>query len=102
MRLRWILPAAYAVAALLGWIDFVRTPPDGLANLGLMVIVAPIALLDLALRPAFGATESLFIPSHLGYYSAHAVFFGCSVLVLAVALFFLGWAMDRLFARESQ
>lgn len=101
MRWRWILPSLYLLVALIAWIDFVRTPPDGLANLGLMLIVFPVALVDLALRPAFKRTDSIFIPSSLGYYPAHAVFFGCSVLILAAALYLFGRAIDRLLARSK-
>ena len=76
--MRWsiILPAVYGVIAALVWIDFARLPPDGLANVGLMLAVLPVTLLDLALRGLLGLSRSPFMPSHLGYYPAHAVFFG--------------------------
>ena len=95
MKLKIVLPAAYCAVALLAWIDFARLPPDGLANLGLMLVVFPITLLDLALRPADAPGSSVLMPDSLGYYADHAVFFGCSVLVIAAALWWLGRYLDR-------
>ena len=95
MKLRLILPVTYGAFAALAWLDFARLPPDGLANLGLMVAVAPVSLADLAMRPIFGSQRSLFIPSGLGYYPAHAVFFAASATFVAAGLYALGRAIDR-------
>ena len=95
MKLRLLLPGAYALIALCAWIDFARLPPDGLANLGLMLVVLPVTLLDLALRPAEASGSSLFIPDRWGYYPDHAIFFGVSVAVITTALFALGLWIDR-------
>jgi len=57
MRYKMALPALYMVIALGAWLDFARLPPDGLANLGLMLVVLPVTALDLALRPASGLSE---------------------------------------------
>ena len=95
MKLRIILPAAYCALALLAWVDFARSPPDGLANVGLMAIALPATLLDLALRPADAPGSFVLMPDSLGYYGNHAVFFGCSVLVIAAALWWLGRRLDR-------
>jgi hypothetical protein len=95
--MRWsiILPAVYGVIAALVWIDFARLPPDGLANVGLMLAVLPVTLLDLALRGLLGLPRSPFMPSQLGYYPAHAVFFWGSVAAIMLGLFLLGRWIDR-------
>jgi hypothetical protein len=95
--MRWsvILPAIYCIIAALAWIDFARLPPDGLANVGLMLAVLPVTLLDLALRGLLGLARSPLMPSQLGYYRAHAVFFAGSVTAIATALLLLGRRIDR-------
>lgn len=95
MKLKLVLPAAYCAVALLAWIDFSRLPPDGLANVGLMLVVLPVTLLDLALRPADAPGSFVLMPDSLGYYADHAVYFGVSVLVIAAALWWLGAWFDR-------
>jgi hypothetical protein len=99
MKLRIILPAVYLVIAAAVWVDFMRLPPDGLASAGLMLVVLPVTLLDLALRRSDAPGRSVFIPDALSYYPAHAVFFGTSVVCIAVVLWLLGVAIDRLRAR---
>jgi hypothetical protein len=95
MRLRFILPSLYFLFAIGAWIDFARLPRDGLANLGLMLVVFPVTLLDLYLRPSGASGSSVFIPNSYGYYYDHAVFFGISVSLIAGALFLLGRLIDR-------
>src|SRR3954454_24586384 len=95
MRYKVALPALYSVIALGGWLDFARLPPDGLANLGLMLVVFPVTALDLALRPANNPGHSIFMPDRFGYYGNHAVFFAASVLVVA-ALLWIVWGGGRL------
>jgi hypothetical protein len=94
MRL-W-LPAIYGILALGAWIDFARLPPDGLANLGLWLVVFPIAVLDIALRPKADGGTSIFMPEGFGYYGNHAIFFSISVGVIATCLFLIGRWIDRL------
>jgi hypothetical protein len=96
MKLRMILPAAYCAIALVAWLDFSRLPPDGLANVGLMLVVLPATLLDLALRSREAPGSFVLMPESLGYYGNHAVFFGVSVLVIAALL----WAVGRFFDRR--
>lgn len=96
MKLSIVLPAAYAAVAFTVWIDFALSPPDGLANVGLMLTVLPITLLDLALRPADAPGSFVLMPEGLGYYANHAIFFGCSVLLIAAAFWWLGRSLDGL------
>jgi hypothetical protein len=94
--MRWSIffPANYLIVAAFVWMDFARLPPDGLANVGLMLAVLPVTLLDLALRGLLGLPRSPFMPS-LGYYPAHAVFFWGSVAAIMLGLFILGRWIDR-------
>src|SRR4051794_35312248 len=100
-KLRLLLPAIYLVVALGAWIDFMRLPPDGLANLGIMLVIWPAALLDLALRPANESGRSMLIPERWGYYGDQSAFYWASVIVLAAGLYLIGRAVDRRFARGS-
>ena len=89
------MPAAYLVIATLAWLDFSRLPPDGLANLGLMLVVLPVTVLDVLLRPGSAPGSSIFMPSGLGYYMNHAVFFWVSAAMIAAVLALLGAIIDR-------
>ena len=102
MKYKIMLPTVYAAAALLAWLDFSRMPPDGLANVGLMMMAAPITLLDLALRPSTAPGSFVLMPDSLGYYGNHAVFFAGSVLVIATSLWLLGaWIDGRRASRRK-
>ena len=95
MSYKLVLPAIYLVVALGAWLDFARLPKDGLANLGLMLVVLPISALDIALRPASNPGHSILMPERFGYYGNHAVFFVAGVLVIAALLRMVGAAIDR-------
>ncbi len=101
MKFRIIVPAAYLVIAAAVVVDFMRLPPDGLASAGLMLVVLPVTLLDLALRRSDAPGRSVFIPEHLSYYPAHAVFFWTSVACIALVLWLIGLGIDRLRARTA-
>ena len=100
MKLRFAFPAVYAAVALLAWINFSQLPPDGLANVGLMLVVLPITLLDLVLRPKDSPSSSVLMPDSFGYYGDHAVYFGTSVLIIGILLSWLGSWVDRRLARR--
>ena len=95
MKLAALLPGAYCSVAGLAWIDFVRLPPDGLANLGLMLVVLPVTALDLALRSSSSPSSSVLMPGSLPYYQAHAVFFWPGVAAIAAGFWLLGRWLDR-------
>jgi hypothetical protein len=94
-RLRLWLPLIYCLIALGAWVDFARLPPDGLASLGLWLVVFPIAVLDILLRPAESPGSSIFIPEGHGYYGDHAIFFAVSVALIAAILYAIGALLDR-------
>jgi hypothetical protein len=48
----------YVALAVYVWIDFMRLPPDGLANLGLMIVTLPVTIVGLLLTWATGRTGS--------------------------------------------
>ena len=101
MKLKYVFPAVYASVALLAWVDFSLLPPDGLANVGLMLIVLPVTLLDLAMRPEGRPGSFVLMPDSFGYYGDHAVFFGTSVLIIGAFLWWLGSRADRRIARKA-
>ena len=61
-KFRYLLPGLYILFAIGAWVDFARLPPDGLASLGLWLVVFPVAILDLALRSSADPGASIFIP----------------------------------------
>ncbi len=101
MKFRILLPAVYLAIATAMWVNFMSLPPDGLASLGLMLVVLPVTLLDLALRRSDAPGKSVFIPEHLSYYPAHAVFFWTSVACIALVLWLIGLGIDRLRAPRA-
>jgi hypothetical protein len=94
-RLRLWLPLIYCLVALGAWIDFARLPPDGLASLGLWLVVFPVAALDLLFRSADRPGSSIFMPDGHGYYGDHAIFFSISVALIAAVLYAVGAVLDR-------
>jgi hypothetical protein len=95
MRWRLALPLVYLAFAAWIWFDFARTNPDGLANIGLMFAVLPITVLGLVLGWAVGESSFVLLPDGFGYYGNHALFYVPSVLLIAVALWYLGRRIDR-------
>ena len=95
LRLRIALPALYLSVAILAWVNFWQLPPDGLANVGLMLVVLPVTALDLILRSPEAPGSSVLMPDSFGYYGDHALFFGISVAVIAAFLWWVGAVLDR-------
>ena len=98
--LRYWLPAAYAVLASLAWWDFATTAPDGLANIGLMVVVLPVTAIGLALGWAIGSEAFPLLPDGFGYLGSHAAYFAPSALLIALMLWRIGLAIDRAVAER--
>lgn len=95
MRWRWIAVGLYLAFAVGIWASFVRAPPDGLANLGLMLAVLPVTLFGLLLGWALGIHSFVLLPSGLSYQAAHAVFYWPSVLATALLILRLARALRR-------
>jgi hypothetical protein len=100
MRWTYLPPAAYLAFAVYVWIDFTHTAHDGLANLGLLLATFPVATMGVALTWALGQTGFMLIPSGMGYYTAHAVYFWPSALITAYLLYGVcsapGWLWRRM------
>ncbi|MFL6725783.1 MAG: hypothetical protein ACJ8FS_04615 [Sphingomicrobium sp.] len=101
LKVRVVLPGIYLLVAFCVWLDFMGLSADGFANLGLMLVVLPITLLDLVLRSSKHPADSIFVPDRWGYYLDLSVFFWISVAIIAVALFLLGRLIDRRFAART-
>jgi hypothetical protein len=98
--MRFVVPAAYFVLAVLAWVDFVRTNPDGLANLGLMLVTFPITALGLLLGWVLDRESFVLLPSGFGYLGNHALYYWPSVLLIAIGLYWIGIVFGR--RRHSQ
>jgi hypothetical protein len=96
MKWRIILPAAYLALATSVWIDFVNTNADGLANLGLMLVVLPVTAAGLFIGWLADQESFILLPDGLGYFGDHALFYVPSVAFIALTLWLLGRGIDRI------
>ena len=102
MRWKYVPPALYLAFALYAWVDFTRTAHDGWGALGLVLATLPIAAIGVVLTQALGQTGFVLIPSGLGYYTAHAVYFWPSALLIAALLYGLCSWFSRLLAARHR
>ena len=93
-RARFILPGLYVAFALYAWVDFTRTNPDGLANIGLFLVTLPVTLFDLALG-ALSGQSSVLMPSGHGYIGDHALYYFPAAAVTAGLWYLIGRWIDR-------
>ena len=82
-RISWILAGLYLAGGLAVWISFVHTNPDGLANVGLILYVAPISAAGILLGKWFDGGQFPLIPDAFGYITDHALFYFPSLLLVA-------------------
>jgi hypothetical protein len=94
-RWRYILPGLYLAFALYVWVDFTRTARDGLANLGLVLATAPVALVGLVLSWLAGSSRFILLPTRPGYLAAHAIYYVPAVALTALLAWWIGRAIDR-------
>ena len=91
-RARLVVVAGYLVIAAFTWISFMRTAPDGLANVGLLLVVFPYTLIGLLMTWFVGASEFVLIPHGAGYLTAHALFYVPGVVLTTTLLWWvMGW-----------
>ncbi len=88
--LKFVVPGLYIMGAVFVWLGFSKAHPDGLANIGIAVYTLPIAMAGIFLFRG----EFPFAPGR--YYEAHALYFWPSVAVLALALFFIFHALQKI------
>jgi hypothetical protein len=80
-----------------GCLDRLRdTNPDGLANLGLMLVVLPVTVAGLFIGWLADQESFVLLPDGLGYFGDHALFYAPSVALIALALWLLGRWIDRI------
>ena len=84
------LPGLYLLFAIYAWIDFAHTNHDGLANVGLFLLTAPVTIVLLV--------TGMPMPHGYGYLGDHALYFGPAALVTASLLWIAGRFLDRAFA----
>ena len=94
MTFRLVLPSLYLAVALVGWLDFARLPPDGLANFGLFVATLPVTLVGLLLGLDL-------VPDGHGYRLNHLLYYVPAVLVTAILPWWIGHRIDRWRARPG-
>ena len=88
------LPGLYLCFAAYAWVDFVNTNRDGLANVGLFLLTAPVTLVDLIVGSLLGQT-SMPMPHGHGYIADHALYFVPAAAVTALLLWWIGRLIDR-------
>ena len=94
-RARVILPGLYLAFALYAWIDFTRTAHDGLANVGLFLVTAPVTAVGLLIDSIIGSKSFALLPDGFGYLGDHALYYVPAVAVTAALLWLLGRKIDR-------
>jgi hypothetical protein len=102
VRFRLILPSLYLLVAIYVWVDFVRLPPDGLANVGLMLLTLPVALPGLLIGGLTGEAGFILLPDRFGYVANHALYYVPAAAVTALLFWWLGRALDRRRDRRPQ
>src|SRR4030088_1894883 len=90
MVMKFIVPALYIAGAIVIWLDFSRSNPDGLANIWIAIYTFPIAVIGTCRLPG----EFPYVPGR--YYEAHALYFWPSVALLALAFFFFSHALQKI------
>src|SRR3979409_2305223 len=88
--MKFIVPALYIAGAMVIWLAFYRTNPDGLANIWIAIYTFPIFIIGTFLLGG----EFPYVPGR--YYEAHALYFWPSVALLALALFFIFHALQKI------
>jgi len=96
-RVQLVAPTLYVAFAVYGWVDFVHTNHDGLANVGLFLITLPVSMLCLAVGSLTGQT-GMPMPQGHGYIGDHALYYVPAVAVTASLFWLVGRAVDRALA----
>lgn len=91
--LKHIIAGAYMLGAILVWIDFRNSPPDGLANVGIGIYTLPVFLLARLLT----SEEFPFFSGD--YYEAHTTYFVVGVLFITVMIYLTLWSIESVIGR---
>lgn len=87
---KFLVPLLYLAGAVFIWVNFVNSNPDGLANIWIGIYTFSIFIIGTFLLHQ----QFPYMPG--GYYQAHALYFWPSVILLAVALFFIFHGFQKL------
>lgn len=98
-RFQIALPALYTAFAIYAWVDFINTNPDGLANIGLFVVTAPVTIAALIVGGLIGRS-SMLMPQGHGYIGDHALYYIPAVAMTAILWWVIGRGLDRMLAGE--
>ena len=94
-RARYIFTGFYLLLAIYVWFDFTQTNPDGLANIGLMLVTLPVALAGLLLSWLAGSSSFILLPTGASYLAAHAIYYVPAAALTALLVWWIGRAIDR-------
>lgn len=94
--LKRIVVLVYLLGAILIWIDFQNSPPDGLANVGIGLYTLPVFLL----ANLFAAGEFPYFGGN--YYHAHTKYFIASVLIISVMIYFIILGLEKIIGRYKK
>ncbi len=97
-KFRIIVPCVYILGAVFVWLDFSHLPPDGLANIGIVLYTFPVILVARVLTNS----EFPFVGSSMDYYEAHALYFGASVFIIALTLYLVVFMIQNWLQRGKE
>jgi hypothetical protein len=92
---RHVMLGGYLGIALFAWIEFLRLPPDGLANVGLFLVTFPVSFLGLVLTEILGASSFALMPTRFGYAWDHAAYYFPAGAVTGGLLYALARTLGR-------
>jgi hypothetical protein len=95
LKFRLILPGIYLLFAAYIWWDFTRIAHDGLANMGLMLATAPVAIVGLIIDAIVGSKSFSLLPTGNGYLTDHALYYVPAAGVTGLLFWWIGRAIDR-------
>ena len=89
----------YVAFATYAWFDFTRINHDGLANVGLFMVTAPVAVLDMIMQSnGWGS----LLPNGHGYLTDHALYYVPAVAVTALLIAIIGVLIRRAVVRSMR
>ena len=94
-RARFILTGLYLALALYVWVDFTGIARDGLANVGLFLVTAPVTAVGLLIDWIIGSKNFALLPDGFGYLGNHALYYVPAVAVTAALVWLIGRKIDR-------
>ena len=96
-KIKYLVPVIYLIGAIFVWRDFASLPPDGLANLGILLYTLPIVLVALLVT----TREFPYLGGDGGYYHTHAIYFAISVIILAIGCFLFLFGIETWWKRNQ-